>query len=617
MTPPNDDTPPDSNDEPTTIGFAPTKPAEPAPPPPSQSKLPRITPQTATTPALKPKIQLENQTIVSGPSPLDSLPSGIRSAPSGIMSAPPGVQSTPSGVQARPAEPYTSSPSSASLPKVSSPSSASLRPVSSRPPQRPAGPPPMLAINSGINAVHIGGGDAPSVQHDVDVAAAFGIGSKTAAPSSLDLLYQSKDLVSLPQVLMSLGPNLRGSAAMEMVLQQLMQRTGVRPPPDVVAAALSDPSALAKALEVTPEQLHLGVQATTTAFRQGKVRLPELAPKLLPLKYDFVDWRNVRTPDRTPVLKELSPGLFSHERPTALSEDEVRANRVIAEIFQRLSLNPGLSIAKKFELTFLRKQFLRFDDFLYALRDDGYEITVSFESIAAQLIPRLRAAIPGTLPAKLVDVPVPLMVKTGLTDTFGRSAVVPASVGEMVVRIISGPASKGPPIEAQMRFCSTTEGTGFHPSNVVLEPQWTTRTLFATLTGERALKALKLAALLNEFSAICIRELNLFGDGFGLSGLFSDAVALLQYGATGGAPLFPLLVSDNMLLREVASHIDKSEKKADPYYRLLRAALREVPSDVRANPSMKQRLQESLRWEAGHELFATTATARTVLKSIR
>ena len=75
-------------------------------------------------------------------------------------------------------------------------------------------------------------------------------------------------------------------------------------------------------------------------------------------------------------MKELAPGLFQGDLPSSLSDGQVKRNRVVAEVFGRLSNNASLPADQKFSVKYGGKDFTSLPDFAKALQADGYEVNV-------------------------------------------------------------------------------------------------------------------------------------------------------------------------------------------------------------------------------------------------
>ena len=436
---------------------------------------------------------------------------------------------------------------------------------------------------------------------------------RNAGPSNFELIPgRYPDAVPLTAVLGALGQSPQGQAALGKVLDDLKGKTGVDVPPEMRAAVLSNPAALTRAMELTPGQLSNGIGALNTAYQSGKIKKGEPAKELLPQRFDLSKMDDVDAPRPKAEMKELGPGLFQGDLPSATSDQQVKRNRVMAEVFGRLSNNASKPDAEKFSVTHNGKQFTKLDEFAKQLQADGYEVNVSFQQRVANFS-NLKTTVPGSNPPQYLDVPAPLMIKTGLKDGLGKEAVVPAVHSEMVVSIKAGPNARGPKFDADLKFYQGVSGTGFFPCNVNADPSWCGKSTQATLGGAKALEAISVAGAFTDVVNTTAKAQNLYADGYGITGVCNDSVAVVQQAVTGTADAYPLLMKDEVLYGALKDRLGDANKADDPAYKAIRKAMRELPSDVRHNDSQKRRALASLPWAAGKEPFASSEEARKIL----
>lgn len=436
---------------------------------------------------------------------------------------------------------------------------------------------------------------------------------RNTGPSNFEMIAgRYPDAVPLTTVLGSIGNSPQGQAALGKVLDDLKMKTGVDVPPELRAAVLSNPAALTKAMELTPGQLSGGIAGLNAAYQSGKIKKGEPAPNLLPQQFDLSKMDDVVAPRPKLEMKELAPGLFQGDLPSTTSDQQLKRNRVLAEVFGRLSNNASLPDGERFSVTHNGKQFTQLDAFATQLEADGYEVNVSFEQRIANFS-NLKTTVPGSSPPKYLDVPAPLMIKTGMKDALGKEAVVPAVHSEMVVSIKAGPNARGPKFEADLKFYQGVSGTGFFPCNTTASPAWCGKSQQASLTGDQALKAISVAGAFTDVVNKTAKEKNLYADGYGVTGVCNDSVAIVQQAVTGRADAYPLLMKDAVLHDALAERLSDANKADDPAYKAIRKAMRELPSDVRANESQKRRALASLPWAAGKEPFASSEEARRIL----
>jgi hypothetical protein len=445
------------------------------------------------------------------------------------------------------------------------------------------------------------------------VAATVSNALQHAGPSSMELLPgRYPDAVSFPTVLKAIGASPQGAAALGKVLDGIKAKTGVDVPPELRAAVLANPEALTKALEITPGQLSGGILGMNAAYQAGKLKGPAASTNLLPQKFDLKDLDSLTVARPKSEMKELAPGLFQGDLPSSVPDAQVKKNQVLAEVFQRLSGNAGAADGQKFEVTYGGKSFSKLEDFTATLKKDGYDVSVRFDTRVANFSD-LKTVVPGTNPPKFVDVPAPLMIKTGVKDASGKEALVPAAHSEMIISLKPGPNTKGPKIEADLKYYQGVSATGFFPANVHADPSWCGRVTTGQATGDQALKAIRLAGAFTDLVNTTAKDKNLYAAGYGVTGVCNDSVAVVQQALTGKATQYPLLMRDSVLMGEIDKHLSDANHADDATFRTLRNAIRELPSDTRMTPSTKARALASLSWAAGQEPFQSTVDARRIL----
>ncbi len=436
---------------------------------------------------------------------------------------------------------------------------------------------------------------------------------RSAGPSNFELVAgRYPEAVSLTTVLGAIGASPQGQAALGKVLDDLKARTGVDVPPELRAAVLSNPAALTRAMELTPGQLSQGIVGLNAAYQSGKIKKGEPAPNLLPQQFDLSKIDDVVAERPKAEVKELAPGLFQGDLPSATSDQQIKRNRVVAEVFGRLSNNASLPAGEKFSVTHNGKKFTGLDEFAKQLQADGYEVNVAFEQRVANFS-NLKTVVPGSNPPKFLDVPAPLMIKTGLKDSLGKEAIVPAVHSEMVISIKAGPNARGPKFDADLKFYQGVSGTGFFPCNTTASPAWCGKSQQAALTGAKALEAISVAGAFTDVVNTTARAKNLYAGGYGITGVCNDSVAVVQQAVTGRADAYPLLMKDAVLNAALSERLGDANRADDPAYKAIRKAMRELPSDVRPNESQARRALASLPWASGKEPFASSEEARRIL----
>ena len=109
------------------------------------------------------------------------------------------------------------------------------------------------------------------------------------------------------------------------------------------------------------------------------------------------------------------------------------------------------------------------------------------------------------------------------------------------------------------------------------------------------------------------KRLDLYADGYGITGVCNDSVAVVQQAVTGNATQYPLLMNDDVLLGELKKRLSDGDRTGDATYRSLKKAIGDLPSDTKPNPSAQRRALQSLPWEAGKEPLQSTVDARRIL----
>ncbi len=418
--------------------------------------------------------------------------------------------------------------------------------------------------------------------------------------------------VSLPQLLKVMGSTPEGQASLAKVIGAIQAKTGMSVPPEMMEAIKKNPAALTKALEMTPGQLMAGFQGLNAAYKAGKLKKSEAAAPQLPQKFDLANLKNTNVKRPESDLKQIAPGIFQGDLKSDLPDAKAKNNIVTAEIFQRLSANASAPADKQFSVKYGTKEFTRVDDFLKALKADGYQVNVKFEQRIANFA-ALKTVVPGSNPPKFVDVPAPVMAKTGIKDAQGREATVPVAHSEMVVSIKAGPKTKGPKLDADIKFYQGTGGTGFFPCDVMATPEWCGKSTLATVSGDKALKAIKVAGAFTDLVNSTAATKDLYMGGYGVTGVCNDSVAIVEQAVTGKAHEYPLLMNDAIFKDEINKRLTDADKRDDPLYQSIATAIRQLPTDNSQNATTRQRALASLPWAAGREPFQSSVDARAIL----
>ena len=416
--------------------------------------------------------------------------------------------------------------------------------------------------------------------------------------------------ISLPAFLTAAAKTPEGKAMMAKFFDTIQEKTGLKVPQRVRLAAADNAALAPGALEVGPRVLSDGVQAINVAYQAGKIKPVTPRELVLPQQANLDAFDALPFTRKGDDLKPLGAGLFTGDLKSAAPDDVVKRNTVMAEVFQRLSSNASAPPDAKFSVTYGGKSFDTLAGFIGALKGDGYQVEVAFQARIANFA-ALKMQVPNT--NTYVDVPAPLMVRTGVTDALGKEAVVPAAHSEMIVTLTSGPETKGPKIDAELRWYQGVNSTGFFPAQVSAEPEWLGRTIHERLTGDAAVDAVRLAGRFGDAIHVAATKANLYADGYGITGVCNDSVAVIEQAVTGTFHQYPLVMRDSAILPTLLGHLGDPDVTDDADFAKLAKAVREIPSDVRNNTSGAKRALESIPWKSGDEPFASTAEARRIL----
>lgn len=283
----------------------------------------------------------------------------------------------------------------------------------------------------------------------------------------------------------------------------------------------------------------------------------------------------------------------------------------MAEVFDRLADNANISPSKQFKLQYNGQEYRRLDALLQALVDSGHQVDVEINHRIANFA-ALHAQTPD---GKLLDVPAPLMVRTGVKDADGTEAVVPAVHSELLIHVRPGPGTTGPAVNADVKWYQGVSSTGFFACDIHATPEWAGKKTADRFTGADALHSIKLAGMLSDVINASAEAQHLKAAGYGVTGVCNDSVAIIQHALTGRATGYPLLMRDESLKGEIDHRLSDRDRRDDPDYQLLATTIAAVPSDVTANPTLRERALASIPWSDGAEPFTSTVDAKRILAS--
>lgn len=422
------------------------------------------------------------------------------------------------------------------------------------------------------------------------------------------------DAVSLSTVLKGLAGTPDAQKAVQGIVAELEGALGIKVPPALVAAAVANPDRLSDLLALTPDEMKKGFDAMHAAHgarsAQGAAA-PAGKTRQLPKKISLEAALLLPIARPKGDLKELAPGLWRGDVPSSLPDDQARRNLVLAEVFDRLGENPTMAPADRFTLSFLGHTVTTLPAFLKVLVDAGYTLEGEVAHRVADFAALKTKAPDGTL----LDVPAAVMVRTGLKDAQGEEAVLPAVHSEVVFHLRSGPNARGPKLDADLKWYQGVPNTGFFACDLMRKSTWTGTVVTDRFDQTKALHAAKLAAnlsdLINDVSAAAGLAMN----GYGVTGVCNDSVAVIQQALTGHITGYPLFMRDDVLSPELERRLHDHNHHDDAALRELKAAMAVAPSDEKANASAAARARASIPWVAGAEPFASTVQARSILSA--
>lgn len=446
-----------------------------------------------------------------------------------------------------------------------------------------------------------------------NVSGGGGIAARLAAsrPSidgaSLFAIDRTKvpDAVGLPDVLRQLAQHPQAAQHVQRLIGVVQQQTGVTLSDAEVQAVLAKPERLLDVMQFTPKQLSDGMLAMHAQYAARGVDAGQTRKHALPDAVDVAKLSSYDVPLSQDEPKEIVPGLLRGGHPSELSEAEQRNRIATAEVFDRLADNAADDPPSRFRVSYNGSEFTRLDTFLSALRESGHEVTVRVDHRVANFSSLMTKAPNGDL----LDVPAPVMVRTGKRDADGNEAVLPSVHSEMIIEI------EGADVNTELKWYQGVPNTGFFPVGLHRTPTWCGGRTSDTFTGDQAAKAVELAGLLSDVIKTTADDLNLRSSGYGVTGVCNDSVAVIQHALTGRATSYPLTMNDDPLIGELKRRMSDTDRRDDPEYRLLQASIDALPRDADPNPTAHARALASSAYEIGEAPFPSTEQALAILSA--
>lgn len=377
------------------------------------------------------------------------------------------------------------------------------------------------------------------------------------------------DAVPLPPLLDQLANTEDGRKLAAQIATDFHNYTHIPGTETLAKQAFANPRALTEGMIVTPGALSQGL----SAFNTYKGGTPPAPPKhMLPQKFDLGALEDLpyENPFKKPdALQSLAPGIWRGGLPGKLSDEQARRNTAVAEVFDRLASNSSRAADQRFEVSFRGQSFTDVPSFMGALRKAGYEVNATFRTRTADFID-LKTGEPGNIQS----LATPMMVRTGLTDEKGNEAIVPVTHSELVVSLKS-PQGAEPNLDSKVRFFQGIDGIGFFPADIWHEGTWMGGVNRATVSGDQAQKAVEVASGLTALVEQAATANKLQVEGYGLTGVCNDSLAIIEQAVLGRVSEWPLLMRDDLLLKELAKLPPSAMRST------LEQAIRETPNDVK------------------------------------
>lgn len=396
--------------------------------------------------------------------------------------------------------------------------------------------------------------------------------------------------VGLDQVMAKMLSTEDGKLAAKKILTHLEQRFQLQVPAPLVQAIAANPARLSQALQATPRGLSDGLKGLQAAIKAGKV--PDIKPRTYQVPaagLDLAQWDGLAIQRPQTELKPLAGVLHMGSVKSDLPDDRAKANIIVAETLDQLAQNTSARAGDPFKVKFNGQEYTTVQSFMDAVIASGHTIEATVEHRAADF-----ADLKAKIGDQVLDVAASIYVKTNLGR--GRPEVkIPTIHSEVIFRIRSNEQTQGQRIDADVKFYQGVSATGFHPVGLNREAAWCGRKESARLNQEQALDAIKLSAVFTDVIKSAAKKAGMGVEGYGLTGVCNDSVAIIQYAATGRTTCHPLLMLDETLQPELQARIALGGPLVEAYRRLS-TAIEQVPNDLQWVPDVFARGKGSFAW---------------------
>jgi hypothetical protein len=428
------------------------------------------------------------------------------------------------------------------------------------------------------------------------------------------------DAVSVTDVVKQLVDS---PAVADAVAREMKNRLGVDVSPALLAAARANPERIPNLMALSPRQMRAGFVALNAAHKAKAAQAataggvgdgkPASTPTThqLPQRFDTSSLSKTAIARPAAQLKELVPGKLwqGDVQNDQLDDASAKKNIAMAEMLDRLAKNATAAPGDVFVVQHAGRSYAKLDEFLQGLVADGYHVDAVVTHRVADFCALKTKAPDG----RIIDVPAAALVKTGIKDKAGNEAIVPGVHSEFVFRIRSSSSTKGEKIDADVKWYQGVSGTGFFPCDVMRKSPWTGSVESSHLDQQQALRAAALGGVFADVVVDASARKGLVADGYGVTGVCNDSVAVIEQAVLGKNTAYPLLMRDGELLPEIDRRLKTADVDTQQKLRALRDAIVAVPSDDKKNATTAARALASMPWTAGNEPFASTQEARRIL----
>jgi hypothetical protein len=497
-------------------------------------------------------------------------------------------------------------------PKEGGPAEAAAKPVITRPPKPPRPPPPPEVVPAHVARVAKSSQDfsGPLLSTKGPALNPDPLGPPTSSGPFELVPGFAPGAIGLSRALGLVGAESGPASAIIALMRAIESSTGLRPSEafdlEMTMAALTNGI-------FTVPLMQLSELCNSFFAKHRFTGFPRNAPprqNRLPAQFDFADLPSLQIPRAQLAMSDISDVLRVGELPSPTPGDRLLRNQVMAEILHRLSEN--LNQPGAFSVVLHGQTHASLDSLFIGLSEASIDISVRFTSRVADIFP-----LHFQVGEKLVPVPIPLLIQTGLTDVHGNEALVPATHSEMLIAT-KGRLGNGMSFDSACRFVHSTEGVGFFAAETTAPSAWLGGTKSNLYSGENAMRAIGAAAsVMSTMQTMAAARQRRF-DSAGVS-LCNDVIALLEQVVTGRTQQYPLLLDRTRILDELTKREGRWAQLAEVFSALPSDASTgkaTVDAVAQARRSAATRALASMPWPKGREAVYSSVEARRILEVI-